>query len=94
MRASLGLIVLRRRRRLFATAVAQGELGDGVDILLGDGTRTAPGGMGPGRAQPHQIGAQAIDTGGKTTLGNLRQCLIVEGDARQCAARCLATLTQ
>lgn len=79
MLAGLGLIVLRRRRRLFATAVAQGKLGDGVDIFPGDGTRTAPGSVGPGRTQPHQIGSQAIDTGGKTALGNLRQCLIVQG---------------
>ena len=79
---------------MFATAMAQGELGDGVDIFLGDGVRPAPGGVGPGGAQPDQIGAQTIDTGGKAALGNLRQRLIVEGNVCQCAACVLATLTQ
>ena len=94
LRSRLARGLLRRRRRLFATTMAQGELGDRVDILLGDGARTAPCGMGPGGAQPDQIGAQAIDAGGKATLGDLRQCCIVEGDARQCAARVLATFAQ
>ncbi|MNR18796.1 hypothetical protein D3C85_1355430 [compost metagenome] len=82
MLASLGLIVLRRRRRLFATAMAQGELGNGVDIFLGNAARPAPGSVGTCGTQPDQIRTQAIDPGSKTALGDLRQRCIVEGNSR------------
>ncbi len=82
------------RWRMLATTMAQGKLGDRVDILFANGCCTAPGSMGTRRAQPDQIGAQAIDTGGKAALGDLRQRFVVEGNARQCTACCLATLTQ
>ncbi|MNN71460.1 hypothetical protein D3C81_1873990 [compost metagenome] len=74
--------------------MAQGELSDRVYILIANRCRAAPRRMRTGRTQPDQISAQAVDSSGKAALGNLHQRFIVEGNARQCAARVLAALTQ
>ena len=55
--------------------MTQSELSDSIDIFLGNDGRPSPCCVGTGRAQPDQIGAQAIDPGGKTALGDLRQCV-------------------
>ena len=67
---------------MLATTMTQGEFGDRVDIFVSDRIGGAPRGMGTRSAQPDQIGAQAIDTRGKTALGDLCQRCIVEGNAR------------
>ncbi|MNG06340.1 hypothetical protein D3C84_895700 [compost metagenome] len=67
---------------MLATTMAQGELGDRIDIVLGDRVSSAPGGMGASGAQPDQIGAHTIDTGGKAAFGDLSQRCIVEGNIR------------
>jgi hypothetical protein len=69
--------------------MTQGKFGDGIHILLFDGRVATPGRMGAGGAQPDQVGAQAIDAGGETALGNPGQRLVVQGDAarRSRAAR-------
>jgi hypothetical protein len=61
--------------------MAQGKFGHGIDILLFDGRVAAPGRMGAGSAQPDQVGAQAIDAGGETALGDPGQRLVVQGNA-------------
>ncbi|MNI76447.1 hypothetical protein D3C73_1326770 [compost metagenome] len=79
---------------MLSTTMAQGKLGDRVDILYINQCSPAPRRMRTRRAQPDQIGTQAIDTGGEAALGNLRQRFVVEGNARQCAAGFFAALTQ
>ena len=67
---------------MLATTMAQGELGDRIDIVLGDRVCSAPGRMGASGAQPDQISAQAIDPRGKAAFGDLSQRGIVEGNIR------------
>lgn len=75
-----------------SSPMTQGELGNGVDILLFYNNTATPCRMGTGRSQPHQIGAHAVDAGSKTTLGDGLQGLIVQGDAIQQLARLLTAL--
>lgn len=74
--------------------MTQGKFGHGVDIFLGDSARAAPGCMGARAAQPHKVCAQAIDTGGKTALSDLRQCLIIQGNAVEPRPRLGAAIAQ
>nr|VVM65263.1 hypothetical protein PS652_01489 [Pseudomonas fluorescens] len=50
--------------------------------------------MGPGGAQPDQVGAQAIDTCSKAALGNLREGLIIQGNLLQAFTGAMAAFTQ
>lgn len=71
--------------------MGQGEVLDGVDILRLDTWRATPGGMGAGGAQPHQVGAQAVDAGGETALGDPVQGAVIQGDGGEAFAGVLAT---
>ncbi len=66
----------------------------GVDVLRLDLAGAAPGGMGAGAAQPHQVGAQAIDGGGEAALGNGIQAGVVQRDVAQTLAGIQAALAQ
>jgi len=72
--------------------MTQGELGNGVDILLFYNGHATPRRMGAGRSQPHQIGTHPVHAGSEAALGDGLQGLIVQGDAIQQLARLLATL--
>ena len=66
----------------------------GVDILRFDPAGTAPGGMGASAAQPHQVGAQAIDGGGEAALGDGVQAGVGQRDVVQALAGLAAALAQ
>ena len=72
----------------------QGERLYGVDIRSVYPAVTPPRGMGTGSAQPDQISPQAIDARGVTTLGNLVNAGIVQGDLAEQLTGRQATLTQ
>ena len=74
--------------------MAQGKLGHRVDVFFGDGRRATPRRMRPGTAQPDQVGAQTIDTGGKTALGDLRQGLVIQFDTVEARARLASAFAQ
>ena len=57
--------------------MAQNKIRHRVDIHRLNVFGTAPGGMRTGGAQPHQVGAQAIDGSGETTLADLLQGLVI-----------------
>ena len=77
-----------------AAAVTQHEIGHRIDIHRLNAFGAAPGGMGTGGAQPDQIGAQAIDGGGETTLTDLLQGCVIQRNRRQSHTGALATFTQ
>lgn len=74
--------------------MTQGELRHGFDILLGNRRRAAPCRVRTGRTQPDQIGTQAIDTRRKATLGDARQRVVIQRNARQQDARLFAAFAQ
>lgn len=75
-------------------AMTQGKFGHGFDVFFGDGGSPPPGRMGAGAAQPDEVGAQAIDTGGEAALGDLRQGLVIQLNAVKPRPRLGATLAQ
>ncbi len=66
----------------------------GVDILRLDPAGAAPGGMGTGAAQPHQVGAQAVDGSGEAALGDGVQAGVVQRDVAQTSAGIHTALAQ
>ena len=74
--------------------MAQGKFSNGVDVLHGDCRRATPGRMGAGRTQPDQIGAQTVDTGSETALGDVRQRSVVQRNLAQAASSVFAAFTQ
>lgn len=66
--------------------MTQDEIGDCIDIILDDLRSSAPGRMGTGSAQPDQVGAQAVDPGGKAALGDGLQRHIIQRDTGQALA--------
>ena len=88
------LLRCRRLARLLAPPMTQGKFGHRIDVFKADCRGATPGGMGPCSTQPHQIGTHTVDRRCKTALGNHRERLIVQGDARQQSPCMLATLAQ
>ena len=70
--------------------MTQGKLGDGIYVVLGNCAGAAPGRMGTGSTQPHQVGTHAVDTCGEATLGNGCQRLVIQ---RYLAEQCAGLLT-
>lgn len=62
-----------------------------IDVLRLDPLAAAPGRMGARRAQPDQVGAQAIDSRLEAASSDAVQRRIVQGNPRQPPARLGAT---
>ena len=77
-----------------SATVTQYEVFHRIDIHRFNVFGTPPGGMRTGGAQPDQIGAQAIDGGGETTLADLLQGGVIQRNRRQSHTGALATFTQ
>lgn len=65
-----------------------------VDVLRLDPLAAAPGRMGARRAQPDQVGAQAVDRRLEAAPGDAVQRRVVQGNPRQPPARLGATAAQ
>lgn len=74
----------RWRRARLATAMQQGEMFHRIDVLRLDPLAAAPGRMGARRAQPDQVGAQAIDSRLEAASGDAIQRRIVQGIRASC----------